>query len=209
MAIQNTTSPFGMNAFNTFGFPMSNGYSNPFGLNQNMSIFNDDFLANATFNTPSFTSNIAKNDIDKNIVNSTENATEQNNENKNTVTLSNTTPTVLGGLGVGAGTYFLSKPNIIKDGKFADYILKVASESETINGVLKADVTTDVGKTALNNEVLRHWDDTAKAFKKDAPEELTKAVRANKLLKAGKYGLIAAGAIWLLNQIIGGTKIST
>lgn len=58
-------------------------------------------------------------------------------------------------------------------------------------------------RTTLNGKVANYWDDTAKAFKADAPAELTKAAKNFKLAKAGKYGAIAAGVGLVLGWMFG------
>lgn len=59
-------------------------------------------------------------------------------------------------------------------------------------------------RTALNEKVIKnYWDDTTKAFKAGAPEELTKAAKNFKLTKAGKYGAIAAGVGLVLGWMFG------
>ena len=55
----------------------------------------------------------------------------------------------------------------------------------------------------LESQFKSHWDDTAKAFKKDAPEALTKAGKNFKLSKAGKYGAIAAAGTFILGALFG------
>ncbi len=61
-------------------------------------------------------------------------------------------------------------------------------------------------KNNLKTQVTNHWDDTAKAFKADAPEALTKAAKNFKWSKAGKYGAIAAGVGLVLGWMFGGKK---
>lgn len=61
-------------------------------------------------------------------------------------------------------------------------------------------------RTSLNAQVATHWDDTAKAFKADAPEVLSKAAKNFKWAKAGKYGAIAAGVGLILGWMFGGKK---
>lgn len=61
-------------------------------------------------------------------------------------------------------------------------------------------------RTTLNGQVAAHWDDTAKAFRADAPEALTKATKNFKWTKAGKYGAIAAGVGLVLGLMFGGNK---
>ncbi len=58
-------------------------------------------------------------------------------------------------------------------------------------------------RTTLNGKVANYWDDTTKAFKAGAPEELTKAAKNFKLTKAGKYGAIAAGVGLVLGWMFG------
>lgn len=59
-------------------------------------------------------------------------------------------------------------------------------------------------RTALNKKVIKnYWDDTTKAFKAGAPEELTKAAKNFKIAKAGKYGAIAAGVGLVLGWMFG------
>ncbi len=58
-------------------------------------------------------------------------------------------------------------------------------------------------KAGLNDEVKKYWDDTAKAFKKDAPETLTKAYKSFKWNKALKGGGIAAVAGLILGSLFG------
>lgn len=55
----------------------------------------------------------------------------------------------------------------------------------------------------LEDQFKSHWDESAKAFKKDTPEALTKAYKNFKWNKAGKFGAIAAGAGLLLGYLFG------
>lgn len=58
-------------------------------------------------------------------------------------------------------------------------------------------------KAELTDGVKKYWDDTAKAFKKDAPETLTKAYKSFKWNKALKGGGIAAGVALVLGYLFG------
>lgn len=55
----------------------------------------------------------------------------------------------------------------------------------------------------LESQVKSHWDETAKAFKKDAPEVLAKAEKSFKLTKAGKWGALAAAGGLVLGWLFG------
>lgn len=55
----------------------------------------------------------------------------------------------------------------------------------------------------LEDQFKSHWDKSAKAFKKDTPEALTKAYKNFKWSKAGKFGAIAAGAGLVLGYLFG------
>ena len=55
----------------------------------------------------------------------------------------------------------------------------------------------------LESQIKSHWDDTAKAFKKDAPEVLTKAGKNFKLAKAGKIGALVAAGTFILGSLFG------
>lgn len=58
-------------------------------------------------------------------------------------------------------------------------------------------------KAGLTDGVKEYWDDTAKAFKKEAPEALTKAYKSFKWNKALKGGGIAAAAGLILGSLFG------
>lgn len=58
-------------------------------------------------------------------------------------------------------------------------------------------------KTGINDGIKGYWDDTAKAFKNDAPETLTKAFKSFKWNKALKGGGIAAGVGLVLGYLFG------
>ncbi len=58
-------------------------------------------------------------------------------------------------------------------------------------------------KSGIADNVKSSWDDTAKAFKKDAPETLTKAFKSFKWNKALKGGGIAAAAGLILGSLFG------
>ena len=58
-------------------------------------------------------------------------------------------------------------------------------------------------KAELTDGIKKYWDDTAKAFKKDAPETLTKAYKSFKWNKALKGGGIAAGVALVLGYLFG------
>jgi hypothetical protein len=83
-----------------------------------------------------------------------------------------------------------------KAGALAEVTPLVKAQGETINSI----------RTGLNTEVAGFWDSTAKAFRADAPETLTKAVKNFKWAKAGKFGAIAAGVGLALGCLFGGSK---
>lgn len=58
-------------------------------------------------------------------------------------------------------------------------------------------------KAELGNNIKEYWDDTAKAFKKETPETITKAYKSFKLNKALKGGGIAAGVALVLGYLFG------
>ena len=58
-------------------------------------------------------------------------------------------------------------------------------------------------KAGLTDGVKEYWDDTAKAFKKETPETLTKAYKSFKWNKALKGGGIAAAAGLILGSLFG------
>lgn len=90
----------------------------------------------------------------------------------------------------------------------------LAQKFKTKQGAIKAlktEVTAQqklvkTTRSALNSQVASYWDDTAKAFKADAPEALTKAAKNFKWAKAGKFAAIAAGAGLVLGWMFGGNK---
>lgn len=71
----------------------------------------------------------------------------------------------------------------------------------------KAKITAQEDSIKATKESLgkmtKYWDDTAKAFKKDAPETLTKAYKSFKWNKALKGGGIAAGVALVLGYLFG------
>ena len=64
---------------------------------------------------------------------------------------------------------------------------------------------TDI-KSTISDSVKANWDDTAKAFKKDTPEMITKAFKSFKWNKVLKYGGIAAAAGLVLGYLFGNTN---
>lgn len=78
-------------------------------------------------------------------------------------------------------------------GALAEVTPKVTATENSVKGL----------RTALNGKVAGYWDDTAKAFRADAPAELTKAAKNFKIAKAGKYGAIAAGVGLVLGWMFG------
>ena len=61
-------------------------------------------------------------------------------------------------------------------------------------------------RTALNAKAATYWDDTAKAFRADAPDVLKNATKNFKWKTAGKWGAIAAGIGLVLGCVFGGDK---
>lgn len=75
----------------------------------------------------------------------------------------------------------------------ADYTTRVTNQETIVKST----------RESLNTKALSYWDETANAFKKDAPEALKNAGKNFKLNKAGKYGAIAAGAGLVLGYLFG------
>lgn len=86
------------------------------------------------------------------------------------------------------------------------YGTKANAVNEATTLVTNAENSVKNIRTALNAQVASHWDDTAKAFRADAPEVLKNATKNFKWSNAGKWGAIAAGIGLALGCIFGGDK---
>lgn len=86
------------------------------------------------------------------------------------------------------------------------YGTKANAVNEATTLVTNAENSVKNIRTTLNAQVASHWDDTAKAFRADAPEVLKNATKNFKWSNAGKWGAIVAGIGLALGCIFGGDK---
>lgn len=86
------------------------------------------------------------------------------------------------------------------------YGTKANAVNEATALVTNAENSVKNIRTTLNAQVASHWDDTAKAFRADAPEVLKNATKNFKWSNAGKWGAIVAGIGLALGCIFGGDK---
>lgn len=87
----------------------------------------------------------------------------------------------------------LAKQYKTKDGAIKKYDSFIKQQQEVVNTARKD----------LNTKAFDYWDESTKAFKKDAPEALTKAYKNVKWNKAGKFGAIAAGIGLVFGALFG------
>ena len=74
------------------------------------------------------------------------------------------------------------------------------------NAITAQTTVVDGLRSNLTNQVKTYWDDTAKALKEGAPENIQKAVKNFKWKTAGKWGAIAAGVGLALGWMFGNNK---
>ena len=86
------------------------------------------------------------------------------------------------------------------------YGTKANAVNEATALVTNAENSVKNLRTTLNAQVASHWDDTAKAFRADAPDVLKNATKNFKWKTAGKWGAIAAGIGLVLGCVFGGDK---